>query len=80
MRGPLGYSLWGRMGRMVGRKTQAPPSPEQQMNDSILEREKIDKVLEKQDARYDSMSEEEREKYYMKPSFVTKIKKALRGQ
>ena len=50
------------------------------MNDSILEREKIDKVLAKQDARYDSMSEEEREKYYMKPSLVTRIKKAFRGQ
>ncbi|HUZ40430.1 MAG TPA: hypothetical protein VMU68_03440 [Acidimicrobiales bacterium] len=50
------------------------------MNDSILEREKISKILEKQDARYDSMSEEEREKYYLKPNLMTKIKKAIRGQ
>jgi len=34
----------------------------------------------KQDSRYDAMSEDEREKYYMKPSLMTKIKKALRGQ
>lgn len=80
MKGPLRYSLWGRAGRIVGRKTQAPPSPEQETANSILEREKIDKILAKQDARYDSMSDEEREKYYLKPNLITKIKKAIRGQ
>jgi len=75
-----GWGLWGRLGGLVGRKTRAAPSPEQEMNDSILEREKISKILEKQDARYDSMSDEEREKYYLKPNLMTKIKKAIRGQ
>jgi hypothetical protein len=36
-------------------------------------------VVGKQDARYDAMTEEERERYYMKPGLMTKIKKALRG-
>jgi hypothetical protein len=55
-------------------------SPEQLKNNEELEQEKVDEVLAKQDARYDSMTEEEREKYYLKPSMMTKIKKAFRGQ
>jgi hypothetical protein len=50
------------------------------MNVDALQQEKIDDVLAKQDARYDSMTVEEREAYYLKPSLMTKIKKALRGQ
>jgi hypothetical protein len=49
-------------------------------NSEVLQQEKIDDVLAKQDARYDAMSDEEREKYYLKPSVTTRIKKALRGQ
>ncbi len=55
-------------------------TPEQQMVDAALEQEKVNQDLAKQDARYDSMTEEERETYYLKPSLMTKIKKALRGQ
>jgi hypothetical protein len=55
-------------------------TPEQQMNSATLEQEKIRDVLAKQDARYDSMTEEGREQYYLKPSLLTKIKKAFRGQ
>ena len=54
--------------------------PDQQMNKAALQEEKVGEVLSKQDARYDSMSPEEREKYYMKPSLMTRLKKALRGQ
>lgn len=54
--------------------------PEQQKNRAALQQEKIDEVLAKQDARYDSMSDEEREKYYLKPNLMTRIKKSLRGQ
>ena len=50
------------------------------MNNAALEQEKLNKVLAKEDARYDAMTEEEREKYYVNPSLFTKIKKALRGQ
>jgi hypothetical protein len=54
--------------------------PEQQMNSAALQQEKIDQVLAKQDGRYDSMTEDEREKYYLKPNLLTRIKKSLRGQ
>ena len=50
------------------------------MKSAALEQEKVNEVLAKQDARYDSMSEEERERYYLKPSLTTRIKKACRGQ
>ena len=50
------------------------------MKGAALEQEKVNEVLAKQDARYDSMSEEERERYYLKPSLMTRIKKACRGQ
>jgi len=50
------------------------------MNSAALQQEKVDEIVSKQDAHYDAMSEQERAKYYMKPSLMTKIKKALRGQ
>jgi hypothetical protein len=50
------------------------------MNSATVQQEKVNEVLAKQDARYDSMTDEEREKYYLKPSLLTKFKKALRGQ
>jgi len=40
----------------------------------------VDEVVAKQDARYDAMTPGERETYYLKPGFLTRIKKALRGQ
>jgi hypothetical protein len=80
VRGPLGYGLWGRMGGMTVRRLRAMRTPEQQMVDAAAEQEKVNDIVSKQDARYDSMTEEEREQYYMKPSLTTRIKKALRGQ
>ena len=65
---------------LFGWRRSATLRPEQQMNSAALQQEKIDEVLAKQDARYDTMSDEEREKYYLKPSVKTRIKKALRGQ
>jgi hypothetical protein len=50
------------------------------MNGAALEQGKVNEILSEQDARYDAMTEAEREKYYLKPSLTTKIKKALRGQ
>jgi hypothetical protein len=50
------------------------------MNSAAAQQEKVDEIVTKQDARYDAMSDEEREKYYMKPSLMTRIKKSLRGQ
>ena len=53
---------------------------DQMKNSEVIQQEKIDDVLAKQDARYDAMSAEEREKYYLKPSVTTRIKKAIRGR
>jgi hypothetical protein len=54
-------------------------TPEQRMNMETVEQDKVDHVVGKQDARYDAMTDQERERYYMKPNLMTKIKKALRG-
>jgi hypothetical protein len=54
-------------------------SPEQLINNETVEQEKVNRVLSKQDARYDAMTDEEREKYYLKPTLKNRIKKALRG-
>ena len=63
-----------------GGRGPLPPTPEQKLNNAILDQDKVDRVLAKEDARYDAMTEEERDKYYVHPSLLTKIKKALRGQ
>jgi hypothetical protein len=53
---------------------------EQIHNRDALQQEKVDEVLAKQNARYDAMTPEERDAYYLKPNLLTKLKKALRGQ
>ncbi len=50
------------------------------MKSAALEQEKVNEILSEQDARYDAMTEAQRDEYYMKPSLKTRIKKALRGQ
>jgi hypothetical protein len=55
-------------------------SQEQLINNETVQQDKVDEVVSKQDAGYNSMTEEERDKYYMHPNLMTKIKKALRGQ
>jgi len=72
--------VFGFFGNGPGRRGPKTLNPEQQMNNSALQQEKVDEIVSKQDSRYDAMSEDEREKYYMKPSLMTKIKKALLGQ
>jgi hypothetical protein len=80
VRGPLVYGLWGRLGGLVGRRTSASPRSEQQLKSAALEQEKVNEILSEQDARYDAMTEAERDEYYMKPKLLTRIKKSLRGQ
>jgi hypothetical protein len=67
------FGFFGWRGRAVLR-------PEQRMNNATVEQEKVIEVVAKQDARYDAMTEEQREQYYMKPKLTTRIKKAFRGQ
>jgi len=50
------------------------------MKNAALEQEKVNHILAKEDAHYDAMTEEEREKYYVKPGPFTKFKKFFRGQ
>ncbi len=69
--------IFGLFGWKRGNQTLRP---EQQMNSATLQQEKVNEIVSKQDARYDAMTEEEREKYYLKPNLLTRIKKALRGQ
>jgi hypothetical protein len=72
----------GRFGSFggLGRGGKKVLTDAQIHNRDALQQEKIDEVLSKQDARYDAMSPEERDKYYLKPSLLTKLKKAFRGQ
>lgn len=69
-------------GLFGGRLRSGPKvvSPEQQKENAELQQERIDGIVAKQDARYDAMSEEQRDKYYVHPNVITKIKKAWRGE
>jgi hypothetical protein len=68
-----GFGGFGRGGKRV-------LTDKQIHNRDALQQEKVDEVLAKQDARYDAMTPEERETYYLKPSLLTRLKKAVRGQ
>lgn len=50
-------------------------TPEQRLNADEAAQEKIERVLAKEDARYDAMNEAEREKYYLKPSLIARIRR-----
>jgi hypothetical protein len=63
-----------------GRGGKRALTVEQQYNRDALQQEKVDEVVSKQDARYDAMTPEERDAYYLKPGLMTRLKKALRGQ
>jgi hypothetical protein len=67
----------GRDGRSGGRTVLRP---EQKLNNAEADQEKVNKILAKEDARYDAMTDEEREKYYVKPSAFTKFKKFFLGR
>jgi len=55
-------------------------SPERQKANAALGQDEVVDINAKQDARYDAMTEEERDKYYVHPNVFTKIKKAWRGE
>ncbi|MGD0691892.1 MAG: hypothetical protein ABSA22_06080 [Acidimicrobiales bacterium] len=65
-----------------GRQNSGPKvlSPEQQKARAALGQDEVVDIDAKQDARYDAMTEEERDKYYVHPNLFTKIKKAWRGE
>ncbi len=53
--------------------------PDQILNKTEAESMKVDEVTHNADARYDAMSEEERQSYYVNPSRGTRLKKFIRG-
>ena len=53
--------------RLFGSGTKQVLSPEQQCNRDELGQEKVDEEVAKQDARYDAMTPEERDEYYLIP-------------
>jgi hypothetical protein len=57
-----------------------PLRPDQKLNNADAEQENVNKILANDDARYDAMSDEGREKYYVKPSAPTKFKKLSLGR
>ena len=65
---------------LFGGRGKAPLRPEQQINNATLQQEKVNEIVSEQDARYDAMTPEQRDEYYMKPSLMTRIKKSFRGQ
>jgi hypothetical protein len=65
---------------LFGWRRGVPLRPDQITNNATLEQEKVNEIVSKQDARYDAMTDEQRERYYMKPSLRTRITKSLRGQ
>jgi hypothetical protein len=53
--------------------------PDQIVNTTEAESMKVDEVTSNADARYDAMTDEERQAYYVSPSRGTRMKKFLRG-
>jgi hypothetical protein len=53
--------------------------PDQLLNKGQAESMKVDEVTGDADARYDAMTDEERQAYYVSPSRGTRLKKFIRG-
>jgi hypothetical protein len=64
--------MWGR-----GRAT---PNDAQLRNKAGLEQEKLDQVEAGENARYDAMTDAQREAYYVNPSLWTRLRKKTRGR
>jgi hypothetical protein len=71
------FGVFGGGGQRGGPKMY---TPEQIAASDALGQDNVDNLVSKQDARYDAMTEDERDKYYVHPNLMTKIKKALRGE
>jgi hypothetical protein len=79
----MGRDAMPILGFMGGGQRGAPPkvpTPDQNMNGAALGQDEVDQLVATQDARYDAMTEEERDKYYVHPNMLIKIKKAWRGE
>ena len=68
----MGAWGWGGV-RRFGRFGRAPRRPDQVLNDEEAEQDRIDHVVAREDARYDSMTDAEREKFYVHPGPWTRL-------
>lgn len=49
-------------------------------NQAGLEQMEVDEVTAQDDAKYESMTDEERKGYYLKPTLMTRVKQAFGRQ
>jgi hypothetical protein len=54
---------------------KAPPNPSQLKNSDNLGEMNVDKINAAEDARYDAMTDDQRETYYVNPSLSTRPRK-----
>jgi hypothetical protein len=62
--------------RARGTTRQTPKHPR---NDHSLSELNVDRIDTAEDARYDAMTEAERDTYYVNPNLKTRIRKFFRG-
>jgi hypothetical protein len=67
-------------GLFFGMRRPAPPSPVQIRNSRALEEMHESKVEAEEDARYDAMTEAQRDAYYVNPGVWSRIARWSRGR
>jgi hypothetical protein len=67
-------------GFLSGVLRPARPGPAAVRNSEALEEMATDEALSEEDSRYDAMSDDQRDAYYVNPSLWTRISKRFRGR
>jgi hypothetical protein len=62
----------------LNRGNKAPPNPTQLKNSEGLDEMKVDKINATEDARYDAMTDAQRDAYYVNPSLSTRLRKRFK--
>ena len=62
--------------RCIGRGRK---SPEQVRNDGEVAAMAVERAVAKDDAKYDAMTDAERQAYYLRPSLFSRLKKRVKG-
>ena len=57
---------------------KSPPNPTQLKNSEGLDEMKVEKINATEDARYDAMTDAERDAYYVNPSLSTRLRKRFK--
>lgn len=66
-------------GKFWGGSRRTAPTPQQLRDDGASEAMKIDQRNQVDDARYDSMTDAQRDAYYVHPNVRTRLQKWLKG-